>query len=338
MPVVSSSESPLLAMNFLFVCLSSAVAALAMPFEALPAGADVAVLFDRRLNLNEGGDHQLQGDPRRLSGKGDPDTCNTQYTAKGTPDKTVAFSETTLQALFTCGANFNHAVIPDCAAHSTQCCQDTAGTNDNAEIADVLGVKGKAVKSGQTVTVTLEKIPDDKRGQSIYYKCTKSNQSEFCLVALALPSAIGPNDCAIDKVVTISIGKTAPSANFKCAGGSMDLKPFEVTDGKCSANRKTTTAAQVTGVTREAGEFKVTVDQLPSQTEQLCYTCSYANVPEVEENSKKTTRTCSVIVAVEAAASTTSTVTTTSSARSILMTSGAMSVLIAMVLTVGTFN
>lgn len=176
-------------MNFLFVCLSLAVAAL--PSEALPAGADVAVLFDREVNLNEDANNQLQASPRRLSEK-EADTCNEQYASSGTPNKTFTFSETTLQASFTCGAGFNHAVVPDCTAHPTQCCQDAEKTKDDAEIADVLGVKGKAVKENQTVTVTLEKIPDNKRGQSIYYKCTKApgQSGEFCLVALTLPAPI----------------------------------------------------------------------------------------------------------------------------------------------------
>ncbi|PHJ23817.1 hypothetical protein CSUI_002331 [Cystoisospora suis] len=321
-------------MNLLFVCFSSAVAALAAETSAASvAGADVAVLLERPADLNEG-NKQLQADPRRLA-DGDPQPCSQKF-ASNTPNVTATFSETKLQASFTCGSPYTQGFIPAFSPDANsvdKCCAD-ANKNAESTIQTVLGVKGKADKTEQKVTVTLEKIPDAKRGQSIYYKCKNSDESDVCVVALKLPPEIGQNDCAIDKVITVPLKQTVSSADFKCVGGKMDLEPFEVSSGKCSNNKKTTNAATVTNVSGVAGEFKVTVDQRPNQTEELCYTCSYDQVPSVENTQTTTTRTCSVIVTVEAAASSTSTVTTTSSAQSIVMTSAALSTLTGLLLTV----
>ncbi|PHJ14815.1 srs domain-containing protein [Cystoisospora suis] len=321
-------------MKLFYVCLSSAVAAFAIKTSAVSAaGADVAALFNRKTNLNEEGEQQLQADPRRLSSN-TPVTCKENITTEAT-ERTATFSEKTLQASFTCGAGYTE-LIPACTKDTLKCCENPQCTKDGADIATVLGVKGKAVKSDQTYTVTLERIPDNKRGQKIYYKCKKSD-SDVCLVALALPK-IEPNVCAIDKVLTYSLGKANSSASFKCPDGTMNLKPFEVSKGTCTETQKETSAVTLAGVSTGTGEYELTVDQLPNQTEQLCYTCTYSEVPSVDDLNHKTPRTCSVIVTVEAAASSTSTATTTSSARSILMTSGAMNVVIAMLLTVGFFN
>ncbi|PHJ16694.1 hypothetical protein CSUI_009492 [Cystoisospora suis] len=323
-------------MRFSFICFSSAIAALAIKTPAASAGAtDATALREAQMNLNEEGDNPLQADPRRLSG-GNAKTCNVAFASE--PNLTATFSETKLQASFTCGETYNKGFVPEFTQDTNtikKCCanpQDDTG----AEIAEVLGVQGKAVKDNQTVTVTLQKIPDNKRGKSIYYKCRKTGVSDVCLVALELPPAIGENDCAVDKVVTIALNQMVSSADFKCVGGKMDLEPLEVTSGNCSNKKKTTNAVKVTEVKAQT-EFRVTVDQLPSHTEQLCYTCSYAEVPSVEDT-QTTTRTCSVIVTVDGTESSTSTEATTSSGRSIIMTCGAMNLLIAMFLTVGAFS
>ncbi|PHJ16692.1 hypothetical protein CSUI_009490, partial [Cystoisospora suis] len=143
---------------------------------------------------------------------------------------------------------------------------------------------------------------------------------------------------AIDKVLTYSLGKANPAASFKCPDGAVSSKAFAVSNGACTKTEKETNAVKLAGPETATKEYQLTVGQLPNQAEQLCYKCTYTGVPTVENNTKTEERTCSVIVNVEAAASTTSTVTTTSSARSILMTSGLMNLLIAMFLTVGSFN
>ncbi|PHJ15711.1 sag-related sequence srs53f [Cystoisospora suis] len=328
-------------MKLFFVCLSSAVAALAIKTSAVSAaGGDVAALFDRSTNLNEEGNNQLQASPRRLSTK-NAVTCDTKSTAE-VPDKTATFNEKTLQASFTCGSSYTQGLIPACTATTAKCCIDAKAGNDDANIVTVLGVQGQVKKGTEdpnTYTVTLEKIPDGKRGQKIYYKCKNSGDvaQDFCLVTLALPE-IGTSDCAIDRVLNISLGKTASSAKFKCTDGEMTLTPFGVNNGKCSEAEKQTSAVTLTEVDKATKEYQLTVGQLPSQTEQLCYTCTYTDVPSLQDNNQKTKRTCSVIVNVEAAASSTSTVATTSSARSIVTASGALNILVAMFVSLGGFN
>lgn len=179
-------------MNFFLVCFSSAIAGVAIKTSAaFGAGGDVAVLPEAQMSLNGNGNHQLQADPRRLSEAG-ATPCNAESKADHSPNVAATFSETKLQASFTCGTPYDQGVTPEFtqdAKTTVNCCsnpEDNAGT----EIATVLGVQGKAVKDNQTVTVTLEKIPDDKRGQRIYYKCKKAS-SGFCLVALELPPALG---------------------------------------------------------------------------------------------------------------------------------------------------
>ncbi|PHJ26118.1 srs domain-containing protein [Cystoisospora suis] len=314
-------------MNFLCVCLLSSVAALRIPSESSAAGANIW-----KSTLSEEGTRPLQADPRRLSEEKTV-TCK-EAAAVAAPDRTATFSETKLEASFTCGGAYVTGLIPD-KTETAQCLQIPT-ENTPTDIATVLGVQGKVSSTDQKFTVTLAKIPDEKRGHKIYYKCKNASDKDTCLVTLELPSKIGPTECAIDRVLKISLGKASPSINFKCAGGSMNPKPFEVGDGTCSTTPKVSNAVQVTDVDKQAGEFKATVGQHPNQAEQLCYTCTYANVPTLDGKHKD--RTCSVIVTVEAAASSTSTVTTTSSARSILSTCGGMNILIAVFLAVGGFN
>ncbi|PHJ16693.1 hypothetical protein CSUI_009491 [Cystoisospora suis] len=323
-------------MKLVSVCLSSAVAALATTTSAVSAGgADVAALFSRKSNLSEEGNHQLQADPRRLSGETSV-TCKDASKVERT-DLTATFSEAKLQASFTCGGTYVNGLLP--REKATQCFRgptETAGV----EISSVLGVNGKVSTSGNTHTVTLQKILDDKRDQKIYYRCTSSKgaDQDFCLVTLSLPK-IGPNECAIDKALTFSLGKTASSAKFKCAGGQVSSTAFEVSkEGMCTNVQKQTKAVKLAEVGTETKEYQLTVDELPNQTEQLCYTCTYTDVPSLQDNNQTTTRTCSVIVTVEAAASSTSTATTTSSAQCILTTSGAMNLFVAMFLIVAASN
>lgn len=188
-------------MKFLFLCFSSAVAALAVGTSAAPApGPNVAALLDSKMNLNEKGNKQSQAESRRLSEAGSP-TCDKPYPPEKQSANVIAtFSETTLQASFTCAGPYDQGFVPAFTQNTiNNCCaspQDDAGS----EIAKVLGVKGKAVKDNQTVVVTLEKIPD-KRDQKIYYRCNKTNASEFCLVALALPPPIGQSKSICKLVV-----------------------------------------------------------------------------------------------------------------------------------------
>ncbi|PHJ16691.1 hypothetical protein CSUI_009489, partial [Cystoisospora suis] len=104
--------------------------------------------------------------PRRLS-TGNAVTCNENNKTEA-PARTATFGEAKLQASFTCGQDYTE-LVPACTQDTVKCCENAECTNAGAEIATVLGVQGKAVKSAQTYTVTLERIPDNRRGQKIYY-------------------------------------------------------------------------------------------------------------------------------------------------------------------------
>lgn len=148
------------------------------------------------------GETQSQARPRRLSENGVQ--CNEQST--DSKIKTVDIDELTLQATFTCVAPFA-TFLPETGAIGdgiNKCCKDKQCTEDPVEISAVFGVNGKAKRStANTYTVTLPRIPDEKRGDTkskLFYVCREAPNKD-CVVAVGLPAQLGERKCFTSRPV-----------------------------------------------------------------------------------------------------------------------------------------
>lgn len=135
-------------------------------------------------------------------------TCNKKQETEAA-EQTATVDEKTLQASFTCAEAFIHGIVPSIdASPITKCCKDvTCAGGTGVEISEAVNVEGKAVKSGNTVTVTLAKVPDESRGKKIFYKC-KQDEQNLCVVTLKLPDTLPERKLG-------TRGQTGPAQNRK---------------------------------------------------------------------------------------------------------------------------
>ncbi|PHJ23502.1 sag-related sequence srs53c [Cystoisospora suis] len=234
------------------------------------------------------------------SRQGEPAECKVKTTGEATTT-TVTIDEKTLQAKFTCGAGFTGGTVPDLATPADTCCKDQAcNGGEKVTISSIIGVDAKAEKRENTVTVTLAKVPDGKRGEAFYYKCLAAARGagDYCLVAVRLPGPLENNDCAIDRTVALSLSAPETTADFKCSG-TLEKSPFVVkTDDSCTEEPAKNAILKLEE-TDPVGDTKTLgVAELPDTTTKLCYKCVYEEVPTVQNTTKKERRTCNVIVTV----------------------------------------
>ncbi|PHJ23503.1 hypothetical protein CSUI_002642 [Cystoisospora suis] len=247
-----------------------------------------------------------------------PEECN-KTTTEDKPVMTVTIDEKSLQAKFTCGNAFASGTVPEIGTSPRKCCKDAACPSENeVDISNILDVDGKAELSNHTVTVTVAKVPDNKRGEKFYYKCKGSDNT--CLVAVALPSSLPDNECAIDRTVELSLSAPQTTVEFKC-NGELVTTPIEVKTGaSCTGGQATNKLLQLDDSKAQNHTYTLSVAKLPNATTKLCYKCVYEGVPQLSDTTKTETRTCSVMVTVAKAtpeSSETSTSTAPTSAASI---------------------
>lgn len=151
---------------------------------------------------------------RRLSAT---KACDASSQTSGTPGSvSVVVDEYTLQAAFSCGASTNK-ITPGCSqeAHQTQCCNDGSCTACTTPIGDAIGAPGNVIKDNATgtYTVTLEKMPEERR-RKMFYKCIDGTDDGKTRVV----TVTTPGDPGAGKEVRGTAGVVSPSVEVTCLG------------------------------------------------------------------------------------------------------------------------
>ncbi|PHJ18494.1 sag-related sequence srs53c [Cystoisospora suis] len=237
--------------------------------------------------------------------------------------QTVPLDRYSLEAKFDCGILADPAiqVEPACTPATDKCC-DSAGAKCDKTIMSVVGVNGSVSMndSSKVFTVKLDDTPQ-KPAEKLHFKCKKeSNQT--CIVAVEMPAPLGAGQCSFDKNVQLApIAEPNKEAKFEC-GGTLKTPPTDaqVYKGPDCSGEPAALSALVPGAKLTKGDngaFTLSVAELPSQPQYLCFKCEYPDPRKTKENQ---TATCKVTVAVSGTSQTTTASTTTSAAHGIALT------------------
>ncbi|PHJ15702.1 hypothetical protein CSUI_010483 [Cystoisospora suis] len=227
-----------------------------------------------------------------------------------------------LDAQFSCGIGTGSTVElqPDPTTARGKCC-DAAGTNCTLNISDVVGVTGSTSQDKEVVTLKLDDVPTNLKGQ-LHFKCvTKGTESEYCIVTVDMPAPFEENQCSFDRNVKLTpIEGPNTETAFDCRGPvtSVPTDAQVFTGDDCTGN-PSKLKDLIPGATleKESNIFRLRVAALPTTAQNLCFKCIYR---DPRTNAPAPTATCKVTVAV-AGTSKTTTASTTSAAEGITVKS-----------------
>ncbi|PHJ24616.1 srs domain-containing protein [Cystoisospora suis] len=219
----------------------------------------------------------------------------------------VTIGEYTLQATFTCG-DAKNKITPDCGTTpQPTCCPDSTCTSATTLISDAIGAAGKIAKDDSgTYTVTLERMPEQRR-KEMFFKCEDAAvPQKTCMVKVTIPASPAENECTVAKDIQLKISEATLSASFVCKGPQgTTLQSLRV--GECVPEKDIQAlipGSQLPGSQTSAdGSYTVTLPSLPAAPLKMCYACVYPE-PKLANNSEDTKRPslrpCYILILVDA--------------------------------------